>query len=208
MVVELLDVLLGWADRVEAELVGVSACSGEVWRDGDGKDFAMGKVDELGGDGGNGKAELCVDVIEGRYAGEAVTVVGIGTVCCAERVGLLGGIGGEGKGVVDVGSEVGGVLRHGEEREGEIGDERTRMGMRTNGRMSLVIWARCWEVWALRRSSWGVEMGRGRETGRRTFSGGEPEQPESERVELVVGGPTVDAVFVEALADESVDEVV
>jgi hypothetical protein len=176
VVVELLDVLLGWADRVEAELVGVSACSGEVWRDGDGKDFAMGKVDELGGDGGNGKAELCVDVIEGRYAGEAVTVVGIGTVCCAERVGLLGGIGGEGKGVVDVGSEVGGVADgHEDEWEDEPGHLGTLLG------------------------SLGSET---------VFSGGEPEQPESERVELVVGGPTVDAVFVEALADESVDEVV
>lgn len=40
------------------------------------------------------------------------------------------------------------------------------------------------------------------------MGGGEPEQPDGEGVEFVLGRPTVDAVFVEAFADEVVHKVV
>lgn len=72
--------------------------------------------------------------------------------------------------------------------------------------MSLVIWARCAGVSALRRSGADVGTGGGRER-ERTFCAGEPEQPEGEGVELVLGRPTVDAVLVETFADEAVNEV-
>jgi len=42
---------------------------------------------------------------------------------------------------------------------------------------------------------------------RRTWSSGEPEQPDGEGVDLVLGWPVVDGVFVEALAEEGVDKV-
>lgn len=71
--------------------------------------------------------------------------------------------------------------------------------------MSLIIWARCADVSALRRSE-GVLEGEGTKHARRTLRKGEPEQPEGKRVELVVCWPAVDVVFVEALADESVHE--
>jgi hypothetical protein len=61
------------------------------------------------------------------------------------------------------------------------------MGMRTYGRMSLVIWARCSET---------------------LFGGDGPGQPEGEGVGLVLGRPTVDTVLVEAFEDEAVDEAV
>lgn len=87
------------------------------------------------------------------------------------------------------------------------GGELTRMGMRTYGRMSLVIWARCAGVSALRRSSENVGSERGRGERERTFGGGEPEQPDGEGVELVLDRPTVDVVLVEAFADEPVYKV-
>jgi hypothetical protein len=60
------------------------------------------------------------------------------------------------------------------------------MGMRTYGRMSLVIWARCSET---------------------LFGGDGPGQPEGEGVGLVLGRPTVDTVLVEAFEDEAVEVV-
>lgn len=115
MVVELLDVLLCGADHVEAELEGVGTGSREMGRDGDGKDFAMRKVDELGCDGGEGNTELdAVGVVEGHGARKAITVLRIGTVGGEERVGSLRKVAWEGKGVVDLWGEICGVLGNGE----------------------------------------------------------------------------------------------
>ena len=46
--------------------------------------------------------------------------------------------------------------------------------------------------------------GEGRESAGRTLVGGEPEQPERERVDLVLGGPAIDAVFGQTLPDEAI----
>lgn len=65
MFIELLDVLLGGADRCEAELKGMSAVSGKDGNDGDGKDLAVGEVDELRNDGSEENAEPDgIEVIE------------------------------------------------------------------------------------------------------------------------------------------------
>jgi hypothetical protein len=176
VLVEFLDVLLGWAHHVEAELEGVGACSREMGRDADGKDFAMRKVDQFGCDGGEGDTELhAVYVVERHGAGKAIPILGIGTMDGEERVGRLRKVGREGQGVVDVGSEVCGVA---------------------NGHE---------DVWQDKPGHLGTLCGGlGFET---IFCTGEPEQPEGEGVGLVVGWPSVDAVFVEAFADEGVDKV-
>jgi hypothetical protein len=115
VLVELVDVLLCGADHVEAELEGVGAGSREMGRDGDGKDFAMRKVDELGCDGGEGNTELDgVEVVEGQGAREAIAVLRIGTMDGEERVGRLRQVAREGKGVVDLRSEERGILGNGE----------------------------------------------------------------------------------------------
>jgi len=117
VLVEFLDVLLCRADKAETELVGMCARSREMWWDGDGKDFAMGKVDELCCDGCKGDAESdVVDVVEGDGTGGAVAVARVGPMDGEERVGRLRKVAREGKGVVDVRSEVCGVLGNGEER--------------------------------------------------------------------------------------------
>ena len=83
--IELLNVFLSRADHVKTELEGVSTRSWEVGRYTDGEDFAMGKVDELGGDGGEGSAEFdVVDVVEGYRGREAIAVAWVGTVCGQE----------------------------------------------------------------------------------------------------------------------------
>lgn len=115
MRVELLDVLLCGADHGEAELEGVGAGSREMGRDGDGKDFAMRKVDELGCDGGEGDTESdAAGVVEGHGARKAIAVLRVGTMGGEERVGCLGKVAREGKGVVDLWSEECGVLGNGE----------------------------------------------------------------------------------------------
>ena len=208
MLVELLDVFLSRADHVKAELEGVGARSWEVGRYADGEDFAMGKVDELGGDGCEGDAELDVaDVVEGHRAREAIAVAWVGTVCGQERVGELVSVGLEGKGVVDVGSEVCGVLgnvRGGKERvwrethanghEDKWQDEPRHLG-------TLLRCLRFETVWKC------VGMRRRGKNGEHTFCGGEPEKPDGEGVELALVWPAVDGVFVEAFADEGVDKV-
>ena len=45
----------------------------------------MGRVDELGGDGGEGDAEFnVVDVVERHHAREAIAVAWVGSVCGQE----------------------------------------------------------------------------------------------------------------------------
>ena len=73
-------------------------------------------------------------------------------------------------------------------------DESGHLGTLCGCLSSETLWRGCWD--------------RARTSGRRrTWSGGEPEQPEGEGVDLVLGWPAVDGVFVEALADEGVDKV-
>ena len=81
MRVEFSDVVLCGANGVVAELVGMVAISGEMLRDVDGKELAVGKVDELCGDGSHRQAELnVVHVIEAHGAREAIAVVWVATV--------------------------------------------------------------------------------------------------------------------------------
>lgn len=109
-----------------------------------------------------------VGLVEGHDARKAVAVLWIGTMGGEERVGKLREVAWEGKGVVDVRSVVCGVLENDEvRRRARGGDRLTRTGMRTYGRMSLVICARCVGVSALRRS--GGDVGRGND--RRNVNG-------------------------------------
>lgn len=125
VIVEFLDVLLGRADHVEPELEGVGAVPWEMWRDPDGEDFAVGKVDEFCSDGRERHAELDgVDVVELHGVREAVAVLEVGAMCGEEGVWGLGEVAREGDGVVHVRGEVRrvlGAVRQGDEAQTETG---------------------------------------------------------------------------------------
>jgi hypothetical protein len=78
VLIEFLDVILGGADRCEAELNDMSA----VPREDEGKDLAAGEVDEHCSDGNEGNAELDgVEMIDERDAGRVgAAVVKVGTM--------------------------------------------------------------------------------------------------------------------------------